>query len=221
MMAKDAILAAIAVTVLSMPCEGQSAQQPAPAAKPILDTVTVTCLEGDTLKSCDAVKSTLPSAQTPPATATAPAKAITPTPSASGGNFYLTGAECGASTAPHCGGFAAMAIPVGGGTWSWTKIFEGAPTGGKFASLVTTTGACKDLYTWHMGRVAADVIGCAAIGAAQSGNTITGAFDGGGGLVLSGLSQRWAWLKAALIALQDKAAGVTVTKVLMGIGGRF
>ena len=114
-----------------------------------------------------------------------------------------------------------MAIPVGGGTWSWTKIFEGAPTGGKFASLVTTTGACKDLYTWHMGRVAADVIGCAAIGAAQSGNTITGAFDGGGGLVLSGLSQRWAWLKAALIALQDKAAGVTVTKILGGIGGRF
>ena len=29
MMAKDAILAAIAVTVLSMPCEGQGTQQPA------------------------------------------------------------------------------------------------------------------------------------------------------------------------------------------------
>lgn len=184
---------------------------PQSAAKPILDTVNAVCLEDATLKPCTPVKSTLP----------APPKATTPTPSASSGNFYLTGAECGASTAPHCGGFAAMAIPVGGGTWSWTKIFEGAPTGGKFASLVTTTGACKDLYTWHMGRVAADVIGCAAIGAAQSGNTITGAFDGGGGLVLSGLSQRWAWLKAAVIALQDKASGVTVTKILGGIGGRF
>jgi hypothetical protein len=136
-------------------------------------------------------------------------------------NFYLAGTECAASTTPKCGGFVAMAIPIGAGTFSWTKIFEAAPRAGKFAASETTTGLCKDMWDAHFGRVTVNVLGCGAAGSSTAATSTTLALDAGGGVLFSGISRRFSFLKMWIGALQSKSASSFETRAMFSFGGQF
>ena len=136
-------------------------------------------------------------------------------------SIAYTGTECIASTTPHCGGFAAIALPIAqSDTFSWTKIFQGSPSKAGLPASVTTTGLAKRLWTLPLGNVKLNVMGLGAVGASQTATATTAAFNAGGGVDVSGLSKRWPWMRAWVGGLQEKA-GSSQTRVTLGIGGSW
>lgn len=136
-------------------------------------------------------------------------------------NFYLAGTECAASTTPKCGGFIVIAIPIGASTYSWTKDFESVPRAGKFAAIDTTTGICKDMWDKSFKPFTISVLGCGAAGVATTQAATTLALDAGGGLLFSGISKRFSWLRMWLGAIDSKASNTTQVNVMLSFGGKF
>lgn len=132
-------------------------------------------------------------------------------------SFFLLGADGMASTRPRPGGFAAVAVPVGGDTWSYS-MYQSYFTAGKPVTS-STTGLAKRLWSLKLGTVTAHVVGLASVGAAQSGTSTTAAFNGGGGVKLDGLFKSGLFIWAG--AIQDKTGSLNSTQVTFALGKGF
>jgi hypothetical protein len=145
----------------------------------------------------------------PQAEQPAPAAPAAPVP-AKQSSWVFLGTQSTASTHPQPAGFAAVALPIGSDTWSWSQysvyLANGKPV------TATTTGLAKKMWCLPW----ACVIGIGTVGSAQSGTSVTAAFNGGGGVHVPKLGK---WPVALFVgALQVKAAGANQTQVLAALG---
>ena len=174
-------------------------------ASPIANTATVPPLEGQ--HKPDVIIDTVPIKQP---------------------SWVFLGGQANASTHPQPTGFAAVALPIGGATWSYSqysvyfvgnKPVTATTTGLEQAYFprskpvtATTTGLAKSLWclSW------ACVVGLGTVGTAQTGTATTSAFNGGGGVNVPKLGKLPFGLFVG--AIQAKGGGGNQTQIVLAAG---
>jgi hypothetical protein len=138
------------------------------------------------------------------------------------------GVEGGASSTPKPGVFYAIAIPFSttSDTYSFTKVFQGAPVNGKLPASESVTGLAKRQYTLNIpnskGGVILDLYLIGAIGAATSTSSTNVAFNEGAGILVSNLISNWTWFKVYMGVLQNDIVSTSnKVNVVISIGGRW
>lgn len=130
-------------------------------------------------------------------------------------SYVFLGSEASVASSPKPAGFAAVALPIGQGTWSYSMYLEYFVNGKPATS--TTTGLAKLLWDFMLGRVKADILGLFTAGATTSGTATTGSVNIGGGIMFENLFPKWKWLDIFVGYLKTTASSMGQDGVVVAI----
>ncbi len=134
-------------------------------------------------------------------------------------SFVFIGSEASVASSPKPAGFAAVALPIGQQSWSYSMynlyFAAGKPV------TVTSTGLAKEMWCKTLGSVAACVLALGTVGAATTNSATTASFNVGGGVNLRGLFKPWPSISLFLGGMQTKAGSTSPALAILAIGRSF
>lgn len=134
-------------------------------------------------------------------------------------SFVYVGSEASVASSPKPAGFAAIALPIGQSSWSYSMynvyFVAGRPV------TATSTGLAKALWCKSIKSVEACVLGLGTVGAATSSTATTASFTAGGGVNLKGIFKPWPSISVFMGAIQTKAGSTSPALAILGIGRSF
>lgn len=142
-----------------------------------------------------------------------------PTPPVVSQSFVYLGSEASVASSPKPAGFAAIALPIGQGTWSYSmyQVYFVA----RKPVTATSTGLAKSLWCKAIKGVEACVLGLGTVGAATSSTATTSSFNAGGGVNLKGIFKQWPSISIFFGGMQTKAGSTSPALAILAIGRSF